>query len=157
MVTLVPDNAKTILEPTPGHGNIVKALTKKGTYNITAAEDFFLIDSTNRFDCIVMNPPFSSKHGFLENAPKEYKLEGMRLGYFILMQCMKMSDSVIAIMPWFTLIDSDVRMKELFRFGLKSVTSLPRKTFNYSRIQTIIIELQKGYNGITTFKHYEQH
>lgn len=79
----------------------------------------------------------------------------MRLGYIILMECMNMSDNVIALMPWFTLSDSDVRLRALKKYGMKSLTALPRKTFEYVRIQTVVIELQKGYKGETAFKVFD--
>ncbi len=149
MVSLIPENAKTILEPTPGIGNITNLLSK---YNLTAPEDFFLLQKDKCYDCIVMNPPFSDKSAFLHNAPINFNEKGMRLGYYFLTECMKMSDNVIALMPWFTISDSDVRLRFLKNFGLKSLTALPRKTFQYARIQTVIIELQKGYTAETIFK-----
>lgn len=151
MVSLVPNSAITILEPTPGLGNLVRALEIKDRYLITIAEDFFLLDTTRKFDCIVMNPPFSSKSAHMEHAPDNSEVVGMKLGYYILKQCMQMSDHVIALMPWFTISDSDVRMRYLRDFGIKSLTPLPRKTFQYARIQTVIIELEKGYKGRTSF------
>lgn len=39
--------------------------------------------------------------------------------------------------------------------GLKSLTSLPRKTFEYARIQTVVMELHKGYEGETLFKVFD--
>jgi type I restriction-modification system DNA methylase subunit len=154
MVNMVPDHVNKVLEPTPGIGNIVKSLEKKNRYNIIAAEDFFLLDESERFDCIVMNPPFSSKSAFIENAPIDAETKGMKLGYHILKQCMEMSDNVIALMPWYTISDSDVRMRYLKDFGIKSLTALPRKTFQYARIQTVIIELEKGYQGETIFRTF---
>jgi hypothetical protein len=44
-----------------------------------------------------------------------------------------------------------VSMRHLVSFGLKSITPLPRRTFQYARIQTVVIELQKGYQGKTIF------
>lgn len=151
MASLIPDQCKTVLEPTPGLGNIVNVLKERNKYQITAAEDFFLIDETSRFDCVIMNPPFTHKSAFLDNAPDDPKLAGMKLGYYILKKCMKMSDHIIALMPWFTISDSDIRLKYLIEFGLKSLTPLPRKTFQYARIQTVVIELQKGYKGEINF------
>jgi type I restriction-modification system DNA methylase subunit len=150
MASLIPNNVKTILEPTPGIGNIVKSIKNKGPYDITAADDFFKLDTLEKYDCIVMNPPFSSKYAF--GVPESFQGKGMRLGYYILTECMKMSDHIIALMPWFTLSDSDIRLRFLKSFGIKSLTSLPRKTFNYARIQTVVIELDKGYTGNTIFK-----
>lgn len=67
---------------------------------------------------------------------------------------MEMSDNVIALMPWYTISDSDVRMRYLKDYGIKSLTALPRKTFQYARIQTVIIELEKGYRAETIFRTY---
>jgi hypothetical protein len=72
----------------------------------------------------------------------------------MLNECMKMSDNIIALMPWFTISDSDVRLRFLKSYGIKSLTALPRKTFQYARIQTVIIELQKGYQDETVFKTF---
>ena len=70
-------------------------------------------------------------------------------------KCLHMSDNVIALMPWFTISDSDVRLRALKTWGLKSITALPRKTFDYARIQTVVLELQKGYIGMTEFKVFD--
>ena len=154
MVDMVPSNAVNILEPTPGLGNIVKALEAKNRYQIITADDFFLLDKNEKYDCIVMNPPFSSKSAFIDNAPNDAETKGMKLGYHILKQCMEMSNNVIALMPWYTISDSDVRMRYLKDYGIKSLTALPRKTFQYARIQTVIIELEKGYQSETIFRTY---
>lgn len=154
MVDMVPENSVKILEPTPGLGNIVNALQAKNRYQIITADDFFLLDKSERYDCIVMNPPFSSKSAFMLNAPEGVEVIGMKLGYYILIECMKMSNNIIALMPWYTILDSDVRMRYLKNFGIKSLTALPRKTFQYARIQTVIIELEKGYQEETIFRTY---
>lgn len=151
IVSMIPDFAHSILEPTPGKGNLVASLIEKNKYSVTAADDFFKINKKLKYDCIVMNPPFSSNSAYLENAPKDIDLKGMKVGYHILEECMKMSDNIIALMPWFTISDSDVRFRNLRNFGIKSVTPLPRKTFNYARIQTVILQLQRGYQGNTNF------
>jgi hypothetical protein len=149
MCSLIPPKTVTVCEPTPGDGNILKFLTG---YQVTAPENFFDM-ALGRFDCVVMNPPFSSKHGF--DVPAELELQGMRLGYYMMTQCMQMSDHVIALMPWFTITDSDVRLRAMKLFGLKSITSLPRKTFGYSRIQTCVFELHKGWQDATVFRVYD--
>ncbi len=151
MVKMLPKGIVTVLEPSPGLGNIVSQLNK---YEVTAAADFFLLDKTQRFDAIVMNPPFSERTTCLDHAPAGVDI-GMRVGYHFLLECMKMSDNVIALMPWFTLTDSDRRLKELEKFGIKSITALPRKTFNYTRIQTCVIELRKGWSKPTIFKTFD--
>lgn len=151
MVSLIPEGVISVLEPTPGAGNIVSLLEG---YHVTAPEDFFTIGD-KRFDCIVMNPPFSSKYAYLHNASPEFLKAGMRLGYQIMKRCMGMSDNIIALMPWFTISDSDVRLRYLKNYGLKSITALPRKTFQFARIQTCVFELQKGYRGDTLFKVFD--
>lgn len=149
MVSLIPAGAVTVLEPTQGVGNIVKMLSG---YHVTAPQDFFSMDK-RRFDCVVMNPPFSAKYAF--GVPEHLNKHGMRLGYHILKECMLMSDNIIALMPWFTISDSDVRLRYIKKFGLKSLTALPRKTFQYARIQTCVFEMERGYQGETAFKVFD--
>lgn len=154
MVDMIPSKCTSIFEPTPGLGNIIQALKSKNKYDIDYADDYFLFDLSKRFDCVVMNPPFSSKSAYLKNAPDDLDLKGMKLGYHILKECMQISDNVIALMPWFTISDSDVRLRYFKNYGLKSLTALPRKTFNYARIQTVILELERNYKGETIFHTY---
>ena len=62
MGSLLPTNSGTILEPTPGKGNLVKVLEKKGT--VVAPNDFNDVIG-QRFDWVVMNPPFTPmKQGY---------------------------------------------------------------------------------------------
>ena len=131
MVNMLPDGIQTVLEPTPGEGNLVKALSN---YTVTAPSNFWAVHGT--YDAIVMNPPFTP----------------MNLGYKILFSCMEMSDNVIALMPWLTLINSERRTKYLMDYGLKSVTHLPRSTFKGSRVQTCILELKRGWDEQCIFK-----
>lgn len=152
MVSLIPQSAKTILEPTPGKGQIVELLKD---YQVTAPDDFFLLDKSIKFDCVIMNPPFSKKYANLKNAAEEYSKYGMTVGYKMLEDCLQLSSNVIALMPWFVMLDSDVRMRHLKRYGIKSLTALPRKTFDYSRIQTVVMELVKGWQEPTTFKVFD--
>jgi hypothetical protein len=152
MASLVPPIAKTILEPTPGLGNIVFELNQMG-FQVTTPTDFFQMDKNQRFDCVVMNPPFSSKYAF--GIPEGLNKMGMRLGYHILIECMQKSDRVIALMPWFTISDSDVRLRNLKKWGLKSITALPRKTFQFARVQTCVLELIKGWDLETHFKVFD--
>jgi hypothetical protein len=148
MVSLIPREVLTVLEPTPGEGNIVSLLKD---YQVTAPQDFFA-QTFSRHDCVVMNPPFSSKFCF--NLPENFEHYGMRLGYFIMTECMKISDNVIALMPWFTISDSDRRLRECKEFGLRSITALPRKTFRYARIQTCVLQMERGFSGTTEFKTF---
>ncbi len=156
MAEMIPNYAITIYEPTPGLGNIVNAVKERyALKEISVPSNDFFKEDKRKFDCIIGNPPFSSKSAFMDNAPDGVEVRGMKLGYYILKQCMEMSDNVIMLMPWFTISDSDVRLRFLKNYGLKSLTALPRKTFEYARIQTVIIELEKGYAGDTLFKVFE--
>lgn len=152
MAGMIPPRSKTILEPTPGLGNIVKELSD---YEVTAPADFFLLDRDQRFDAIVMNPPFTSKTAFLENAPKDFAAKKMSFGYYVLTECMKMTDNIIALLPEYTMTNSDIRRRFIWDFGLKSYTPLPRKTFQYARTQTVVIELQRDYKGDCIYKRFE--
>lgn len=123
MAGLLPSTVNTVLEPTPGQGNLVRSLAN---FKVTAPEDFWKV--SGRFDAVVMNPPFSP----------------MMLGYKILYQTMEMSDIIIALMPWLVIINSDKRTNDILKFGLKSITHLPRSTFKNARVQTCILELNKN-------------
>lgn len=131
-----------ILEPTPGLGNLRAACQKAGV--VTSPEgdfwDFYTQARAEnwRFDYVVMNPPFSP----------------MLEGYSFLTACMELSDSVVALMPWLVLINSEKRMTNLRDWGLVSVTHLPRKAFPGSKVQTCVIQLRKNYTGKTELKHF---
>jgi len=154
MASLIPAWAKTVLEPTPGIGNLVRACEERGL-KVTAPKDFFLLDTKERFDCVIMNPPFSVKYARLENAKANLFGYGMRLGYWMLVQCMHKSDRVIALMPWNCIIDSDKRTRTLKHYGIRSITHLPRQTFPGARVQCCVFELVKGYSDETVFKVYD--
>lgn len=147
MVKMIPFGCQSILEPTPGIGRIVKEIRAAG-FHCDAPDDFFSM-KRKQYDCIVTNPPFSTKWAF--GVPEDFSHKGMRLGYYILTECMRMSNNVIALMPWFTISDSDIRLRKLKEWGLKSITALPRKTFQYARIQTCILELSKDWDAPTEF------
>lgn len=133
MVSLLPNSIKTVLEPTPGQGNLVTSLKN---FEVTAPNNFF--DVRGWFDAVVMNPPFSP----------------MSLGYKILYQVMDMTDIIIALMPWLVLINSSKRVKDITDFGLVSVTHLPRSVFYGSRVQTCILNMKRHYFGETELKFY---
>ena len=133
MVGLLPDGVRTVLEPTPGAGNLVAALCG---HDVTAPVDFW--DAGGRYDAIVMNPPFTP----------------MKEGYRILERCLGMSDVVVALMPWLTIINSQRRTGMVFDYGLRSVTHLPRNAFPGSRVQTCILEMRKGWSAGCTLGVY---
>lgn len=152
----------TILEPTPGAGNIVKVLQDK-FYDVTAPDDFFIYErewcpgpgdqGDPYFDAIVMNPPFSTKTTDMTYC-RNPEIKGLQVGYWMLERCMQMSNTLIALMPTWTISDSDHRRKRLEAFGLESITWLPRKTFNYTRVNTCILVLNKKHRGITTTRSF---
>lgn len=134
MVSMMPNNPGTVLEPTPGKGNLVESLRRLDCASITAPKNFYDLPADSKFDFIAMNPPFTP----------------MKEGYKILEICMGMSDNIIALMPWLVLINGEKRTKMITDFGLVSITHLPRKTF-HSRVQTCILELRRGYKDKATF------
>lgn len=136
MASLLPNNCGTILEPTPGMGNLVREAEFKGT--VIAPARFEDLPVGTRYDYAVMNPPFTP----------------MKEGYRYLTEVMDMTDNIVALLPWFIVINSDKRMQDIKAWGLVSVTNLPRKTFPGTRIQCCILELKKGYQGETTFKTF---
>lgn len=131
MVSLLPAGTSTVLEPTPGEGNLVRALNG---YQVTAPSEFWGV--VGRFDAVVMNPPFTP----------------MEEGYRILYAVMEMSDIIIALMPWLTLINSEKRTNDIESFGLKGVTHLPRSAFKGSRVQTCILEMHRGFMGMKSLR-----
>lgn len=134
MVSLLPiGNSLNVLEPTPGKGNLVKALLSAG-HRVTAPADFWKLKPL-KWDAVVMNPPFTP----------------MLTGYRILFRVLEMTSIVIALMPWLTLINSERRTEALRNYGIKSVTHLPRSAFNGSRVQTCILLMEKGYCNETSF------
>jgi len=133
MASFLPKNAGKILEPTAGKGRLVEALKSYG--DVIAPQDFYKLEKQS-FDWIVMNPPFTP----------------MSQGYKILYNCMEMSDNIIALMPYLCIINGEKRTQDIMDYGLKSITHLPRSTFKGSRVQTCILEMQRGYKGQTIFK-----
>lgn len=133
MCSFLPKNAGTILEPTAGKGNLVKVLEKYGT--VIVPEDFYKLKE-NKFDWIVMNPPFTQ----------------MKQGYEILYKCMEMSDNIIALMPYLSIINGEKRLQYIMDYGLKSITHLPRSVFKNCRVQTCILEMARDHQGDTIFK-----
>jgi len=132
MVSLMPEgHCGQILEPHPGQGNLVAALKGKG--KVITFPRFEDIPAHSRYDWVLMNPPFTP----------------MKEGYRYLQAVMNMTDNIIALLPWFLIINSEGRLKDLMHFGLVSVTNLPRKSFPASRIQVCVLKMQRGYEGKT--------
>ena len=151
MASLIPPQAKTILEPTPGRGNLVRAVQSAG-FPVTAADDFWDLDFKQEWDCVVCNLPFSGKTFY--NIPDAIPTEGMTVYYKALGKLLAMTGCMIVLCPWFTVIDSDSRLRSLIAQGLKSVTHLPRKTFGYCRIQVCVVVVEKSYSGAIQFNYF---
>lgn len=129
---------KTVLEPTPGEGNIVSAIrAMRPELKITAPKDYWKLRA-GRFDAAVMNPPFTP----------------MKEGYRFLYSVMDRTDMIIALMPWLTLINGERRLNKILDYGLVSVTHLPRSIFPGSRVQCCIMEMVKGWTKPTEFLFY---
>jgi type I restriction-modification system DNA methylase subunit len=152
MVKMIPDYVGSFYEPTPGLHNISEEGCKLG-FTVHDEYDFFLRDQSKMYECIVMNPPFSKKSAYTRNAPSDLDPK-IPIGVYFLTECMKMSDNIIALMPWSTVTNSDKRLSMLKQFGLKSITALPRKTFPGSRVQVCILELKRGWDKETIFKSF---
>lgn len=151
MVSLIGSDVRTILEPTKGQGNLVRAAAAAG-FVVTAPEDYFKM-TRERFDCVLANPPFSEKYCF--GVPENLRGTGMRVCYGMVKDFMEMADRLVLLLPWFILSDSDRRAREIKSFGLRSITHMPRKTFPYCRIQTVVLKLEKGYAGKTIYELYD--
>ena len=131
MVSLVDGSPKRILEPTPGKGNLVAAIRRKFPLAeiSTVQTDFISYVPDIHFDCVIANPPFSP----------------MSLGFFFLLRFFDFSTNVIALMPWFILINSKKRTRILKDRGLCQIIHLPRSVFPKSRVQTCIMKFVEGY------------
>ena len=124
------DYPYTVLEPTPGEGNLVRAINERYPSSMVyTPKDFFAFNE--QVDVVVGNPPFSP----------------MSVGYDILERCFDMSSNVIMLMPWLALINSEKRTRMYRLHGLKKVIHLPRKAFKGSRVQTCIMVFRQGYCG----------
>lgn len=128
----------TILEPTQGTGILLKEIKKQFSESeVMAPDDFWTVDK--KFDYIIANPPFTP----------------CKDGYRYLYRFMELSNNIIVLMPWFTLINSTKRTQDLIEFGFKRIHHLPRYTFPGTRVQTCVIELDYSYQGSTIFDFWD--
>ena len=140
MVNLIDGNPTFILEPTPGVGNIVKALKIKfPDSEIDAPVDFYkhIKYYYGRYHYVVANPPFTP----------------MKIGYEMLDNFFKLTDNIIILMPWLALINSEKRTEKYISNGLKKIIHLPRYAFPGTRVQTCILVFEKGYKGNIIFEY----
>jgi len=131
MLDELSGNPLSILEPTPGIGNLVDAIRHKYPLaHITAPNDYYKLESST-YDAIVTNPPFTP----------------MSTGYEILESLLCQSDTIIALMPWLSIINSKKRSEKYKSAGLKKVIHLPRSAFPGSRVQCCVLVFNAGYSG----------
>ncbi len=146
MASLIPElgNMAVLLEPTRGKGNLLEAMhnemmLRDKMYKVIAPHDFYKWNKSqkeDKIDCVVSNPPFTP----------------MKKGYDILYSCMEMTNNIIILMPYLTIINGEKRTRDIINYGLKSITHLPRSIFKGSMVQTCILEMQRGYKFHTIFK-----
>ena len=136
MVSLVGCYPDTILEPTPGNGNIITAIVKEfpGATILHGHDDFMNMEPV-KVDVVIANPPFTP----------------MAKGYEMLDRFFEFSGHVIALMPWMTVINSEKRLQRLKEHGLCEIIHLPRSVFKGSRVQTCILVFLDGWEGPITF------
>jgi type I restriction-modification system DNA methylase subunit len=127
-----------ILEPTPGDGNIVASIKKYNFIPKIPDGDFWKMNHDQKYDSVVMNPPFSP----------------MKEGYKFLYKCMELSDEIVALMPWLVIINGEKRTGDIMKFGLRSITHLPRTIFKGSRVQCCVLHLVKDWKNETIFINY---
>ena len=131
MLNELSGNPSSILEPTPGMGNLVDAIHDKCPLaHITAPHNYYELEPS-RYDAIVTNPPFTP----------------MVVGYEILDSLLCQSDTIIALMPWLSIINSKKRSEKYKSAGLKKVIHLPRNAFPGSRVQCCVLVFNAGYSG----------
>lgn len=132
---------RSVLEPTPGLGNLVGALNDIGSFSVYGPSGDFWDswgkdESKRRFDYVVMNPPFTPYQ---------------EMDRFI-NRSMDLSDIIIALLP-VNVLTSHKRLTKFQSFGLVSITMLSRNTF-YNKVAVCIIKLEKGFKGQTIFKSF---
>ena len=64
---------------------------------------------------------------------------------------MELSDDIVALMPWLTIINGEGRTNDIMNFGLISITHLPRNIFKGSRVQCCILHMNRGWKEPTIF------
>lgn len=124
-------DVKTALDPHPGAGNLVATIDDRFGYHYDPRWFYETPTVPFQIDAIVMNPPFTP----------------MKLGYENLFRAMELTDNIIALMPWLTIINSERRTKRILDYGLKEIYHLPRRAFKGSRVQTCILYMERGFHS----------
>ncbi len=137
MINEIDYYPSTILEPTPGKGNITRVIQKRfPKTSILSPKRDFLTMEVEKVDWIIANPPFSP----------------MEIGYNMLYRLFEFSKNVIALMPWLTIINSEARTKRLINSGLNKIIHLPRRVFPNSRVQCCILKFTENHVENVIFK-----
>jgi len=131
MVDEVEGDPKKVLEPTPGEGNLVDAITQRYPKAQVIKPERFEALGIERVDYVIANPPFTPT----------------KVGYRMLERMFLFSGEVIVLMPWVALINGEKRTKKYLNKGLKKVIHLPRHAFPGARVQTCILIFNEGYKG----------
>lgn len=137
MAASIHGHPNTILEPTPGNGNIIRSIEKyHPDATIIVPDGDFMTMAPQEVDIVIANPPFTP----------------MAAGYEMLYRFFEFSGNVVALMPWLTVINSEKRLDILKSHGLRGIVHLPRRAFSGSRVQTCILTFTKGYKGVISFR-----
>lgn len=126
---VIPKSA-LVVEPTPGAGNMVKALKAAGYTNVeTPPGDFFDWRPSSKPMAVVGNPPWTPN----------------TLAYKVLDRCLEFGPAlVVMVMPWVTVTNSDSRAQRLKAAGLGAVISLPRSVFPGVRLNACVLVIEPG-------------
>lgn len=136
MTSLVYRTQGTILEPTPGKGNLTKSIKKHHpNASIITPDGDFLDMPIRKVSAVIANPPFTP----------------MSKGYKMLNRFFEFSGSVVVLMPWLTVINSEKRLNCLKEPGLFKIVHLPRRVFKGSRVQTCILVFGEDHSGEIMF------
>lgn len=134
MVSMIEGNPNVILEPTPGQGNLVRAIKKRfPNAKILAPKDIFSFNPDCDIDWIISNPPFSP----------------MIRGFEFLQMFKQWTNNIIILLPWNLLINSRIRTKWFYDNGVCEIHHLPRSVFKGSRVQTCIVKMTNAKRRFT--------
>jgi hypothetical protein len=144
MCDLLNFKPEIILEPTPGEGFMVKILQSRFPQsNVLYPQDYWKYRKYGPYfrpEVIIANPPFSP----------------MKKGYDFLFDFMELTDRIISIMPWYSIIQSVKRTQKILNFGLKRVIHLPRSVFRGSRVNCCVLDLHFGYHGPVALEFWSE-
>jgi hypothetical protein len=62
---------------------------------------------------------------------------------------------IVALVPWFMLVNSSNRFRMLTEYGMDLVVNMPRNIFPRVRVQTCVVRLIPGAKPPAVLWHYE--